>query len=270
MLLLVLMILRFLTTQGNFEVMKRGEFTCREFFHKQTEPKGLVPDKAARICQTYKNKVHFATMYDRENRIPIYSAYKYESGGPRPYGTWYLEPQLADQTKDKNMMEETKELTEKLKESQAVSEDYKSIYFYDRGHLSPSVHHKDEDSKEATFTLTNVVPQFAALNNGKWGIYESEKMKTFVNENKCAKTYVIVGVTRGDKIKNRINKPSHLWTVACCVDQNERPMKFFGYIAENDKNEVESISLEDLQKKLKEAFNEDVHLFADKCGATFK
>uniref|UniRef100_A0A8C4RJX4 Endonuclease domain-containing 1 protein n=1 Tax=Erpetoichthys calabaricus TaxID=27687 RepID=A0A8C4RJX4_ERPCA len=262
MLLLVLVIFGCLTTQGNFEVMTGGEFTCREFFHKQTEPEGLVPDKAARICQTYKNRVHFATMYDRENRIPIYSAYKYETGGKRPEGIWLLEPQLANQTGDKNMMEEPKpeNVTAKLKESQAVSEDYESIYFCDRGHLSPSVHHKDEDSKEATFTLTNVVPQFTALNNGKWGIYESEKMKTFVNENRCAKTYVIVGVTRGDKIENRINKPSHLWTAACCVDQNERPMKFF----------VESISLEDLQKKLKEAFNEDVHLFADKCGATFK
>uniref|UniRef100_A0A8C4TA69 DNA/RNA non-specific endonuclease/pyrophosphatase/phosphodiesterase domain-containing protein n=1 Tax=Erpetoichthys calabaricus TaxID=27687 RepID=A0A8C4TA69_ERPCA len=207
--LLVLVILGCLTTQGNFAVMSGQTFTCNNFFHKAMEPMGLIPPKAAQICQTYTNRIYFATIYDQEHRIPISSAYLYNKGGKNcvTWASCWPGP-----------------IT--LGESQAVSEDDKNIYHYDQGHLSPCMHHTDEGKKIAMFTLTNVVPEFKELKN-----------------------------------------KDHLWTAACCVDQNESPVWFLGYIAENNKNEVEPISFKDLQDKLNKVFNGDMHLFKDECSA---
>uniref|UniRef100_A0A8C4X3S0 Endonuclease domain-containing 1 protein n=1 Tax=Erpetoichthys calabaricus TaxID=27687 RepID=A0A8C4X3S0_ERPCA len=158
----------------------------------------LTTQGGARICQTYKNKVHFATIDD-----------------------WYIEPQVSLSSNT----------TEEAKDRQAVSKDYTAVDAtrYDRGHLSPCMHHNNDDSRTATFTLTNIVPQRTILNQGQWNHYETEIMQQFVNG--CYRTYVIVGVIRGkSKINNRVNVPSHLWTAACCVNDSNNPINFLGYI----------------------------------------
>ncbi|KAG2460393.1 NLRP3 protein, partial [Polypterus senegalus] len=195
-------------------------------------------------------------MYDKENRIPIYSAYIHTNGGNGIRSNdWYIEPQLIDRRREKNMIIVSNNATEEEKESQAVSEDYTATDAtrYDRGHLSPSMHHNNEESRTATFTLTNIVPQRTILNQGEWNRYETEIMQQFVNG--CTTTYVIVGVIRGknDKktINNRVKVPSHLWTAACCVNNNNNPMRSLGYIAENDDKPVEDINLADLQRQIK-------------------
>uniref|UniRef100_A0A8C7DWW4 Uncharacterized protein n=1 Tax=Naja naja TaxID=35670 RepID=A0A8C7DWW4_NAJNA len=66
---------------------------CHQFFLNGTPP-NVVPEKPARICQKYNNKYHFATMYDKSRRIPIFSAYKYESGSGRRPTVWMIEPQV--------------------------------------------------------------------------------------------------------------------------------------------------------------------------------
>ncbi|XP_039617940.1 endonuclease domain-containing 1 protein-like [Polypterus senegalus] len=267
--LLILEILMCLTTQANSEVMP-NQFTCKHFFYKGTEPKGIIPQNAARICQTYNNRAHFATMYDKENRIPIYSAYIHTNGGNGIRSNdWYIEPQLIDRRREKNMIIVSNNATEEEKESQAVSEDYTATDAtrYDRGHLSPSMHHNNEESRTATFTLTNIVPQRTILNQGEWNRYETEIMQQFVNG--CTTTYVIVGVIRGknDKktINNRVKVPSHLWTAACCVNNNNNPMRSLGYIAENDDKPVEDINLADLQRQIKGDTGREVTLFENNC-----
>ncbi|XP_039616491.1 endonuclease domain-containing 1 protein-like [Polypterus senegalus] len=271
--LLTLEVLMCLATWGSSEVMK-DQFTCKQFFHKGKEPSGLIPHNAARICQTYMNKVHFATMYDKTNRIPVFSAYKYNRNDENVERVDYYEPQLVDRSGNKNMDDMPNNISEKLKESQAVTEDYKeenmkiSSKQYNRGHLSPIMHHTDTDSKKATCTLTNIVPQLQELNGGQWNEYETRKMQNFTNG--CHTTYVIVGAIPGQKytsIKNkkRVNVPSHIWTAACCVNEKGNPVKFLGYIAGNDKNEVTNISLNDLQNLLKTASGRGVTLFYKGC-----
>jgi hypothetical protein len=57
---------------------------CAEYFHKGTPPSGFVNEDdvrqnggfAAPICQTYKGRTYYATLYNTQFRTPIYSAYK--------------------------------------------------------------------------------------------------------------------------------------------------------------------------------------------------
>jgi hypothetical protein len=57
---------------------------CQEYFHKGTPPSGFVEYQdvrqnvgyAAPICQTYKGRTYYATLYNTQFRTPIYSAYK--------------------------------------------------------------------------------------------------------------------------------------------------------------------------------------------------
>ncbi|XP_051788708.1 endonuclease domain-containing 1 protein-like [Erpetoichthys calabaricus] len=274
MMLLMLVIPWISTMWGNCEVMKGKKFTCTQFFHKGEEPSGLEPNRSARICQTHEGKVHFATMYDREKRIPIYSAYKYNRKDGKFNRSYYYEPQLVDLKNGKKMMKMPENATKEVKESQAVSEDYKkenmNIFSkqYNRGHLNPIIHHNDIHSKEATCTLTNIVPQLQDLNGGQWTKYEGIEMQNFTKG--CKKTYVIVGVITGNNYtytnnEKRVNVPSHIWTAACCVNEKGTSEKFFGYIAKNNKNEVKNISLVDLQYLLKTAFGSDVTLFNGDC-----
>jgi DNA/RNA endonuclease G (NUC1) len=53
------------------------------------------------------------------------------------------------------------------RDPQAFPEDYVNTGFH-RGHLNPVAHNSDDDSKSATFTLTNAVPQFPDSNSNAW------------------------------------------------------------------------------------------------------
>ncbi|CAM5097712.1 unnamed protein product [Natator depressus] len=60
---------------------------------------------------------------------------------------------------------------EKLKEKQAINEDYDSTH-YDRGHLNPNSCQCGQ-GQIATFTLTNAVPMDPCFNRVNW--YELER-----------------------------------------------------------------------------------------------
>jgi hypothetical protein len=61
-----------------------GFSKCSEFFFQDTPPSGFVKLEhvrknggfAAPICQTYKLKTYYATLYNIQFRTPMYSAYK--------------------------------------------------------------------------------------------------------------------------------------------------------------------------------------------------
>ncbi|MGH0137927.1 UNVERIFIED_CONTAM: hypothetical protein FKN15_066514 [Acipenser sinensis] len=149
---------------------------CDDFFFNKKEPTGLNPASSAIICQTYASITFYATLYDRANRIPRYSAYvvdrNAQSTGRESY--WKIEPQLADNNLGENMEDESdfkiqrKDKIQALVQSQAVDADYKEkSNIYDRGHLNPNQHHNTEESRAATFTLTNIVPQTKKVNHGQ-------------------------------------------------------------------------------------------------------
>ncbi|KAJ7428977.1 endonuclease domain-containing 1 [Willisornis vidua] len=69
---------------------------CPFFFWNTTPNNALEPENPAWICQRYKNRYHYATLYDRDLRIPVYSAYMYQPGpGRRPTPPWMIEPQVS-------------------------------------------------------------------------------------------------------------------------------------------------------------------------------
>ena len=81
---------------GRSEVVTSFESSCPQFFFREIPPnEALEPESPAWICQRYKNQYYFATLYDRNRRIPVYSAYLYQPGpGTRPK-TWLVEPQVS-------------------------------------------------------------------------------------------------------------------------------------------------------------------------------
>ncbi|KFP24849.1 hypothetical protein N325_04721, partial [Colius striatus] len=154
---------------------------------------------------------------------------------------------------------------DQISNSQAPLQDYKNLMGLNRGHLNPSGHHNSPMSKAATFTLTNIVPQNEKLNGGEWKKYEEQTMVSKTQG--CKTTYVVVGAVPGNNYiaKGRVNKPSHIWSSACCeVNSNQR--KAWAVIAENDKNEVELLTLGQLEDRLTQLYGRDrVSLFDNSC-----
>lgn len=78
---------------------------CAEFFLQDTPPcipgvleggRNLNQNRYKTICQTWKNKRRFVTLYDTNNKIPVFSACKYKrpDASPRPKTKWKVEPQV--------------------------------------------------------------------------------------------------------------------------------------------------------------------------------
>ncbi|XP_051480581.1 endonuclease domain-containing 1 protein-like [Apus apus] len=256
---------------GHGEVVTYLESTCPQFFFNGIPPNtALTPQNSALICQRYENKYYYATLYDRSLRIPVYSAYIYRPGSGKRCQRWMVEPQLIDLKYPKNMemqsyvLHDLKVKKSVLKDSQAVPEDYEHPGDFHRGHLSPCSHTSDTSSCNATFTLTNIAPQFGKLNQGAWKKYELTTMKNMAQN--CKTTYVVVGTVPGTNyLANRVNKPSHFWSSACC-ELKDNTMKAWGVIAENNKNAVEELSLGELEKRLTELYGKgSVSLFNNAC-----
>lgn len=122
-------------------------------------------------------------------------------------------------------------------------------------------------TRNATFTLTNVVPQNPKLNQNAWSNHESELKK------KCSKAFVLVGaIPSADKwiVKNnvrRVNIPDYLWNAYCCVDNNGRPIESGAATARNtEDNWVERLSLDELGEFLQQFSNQPVgELFNNDC-----
>uniref|UniRef100_A0A669C4Y0 Uncharacterized protein n=1 Tax=Oreochromis niloticus TaxID=8128 RepID=A0A669C4Y0_ORENI len=231
-----------------------GEITtdfepCITFFYAETIPQGISGDGYQALCQRYENQYHFATLYDRNRRIPLFSAYILSPGGgpscrpPLPEtGVWLGRYQ--------------KHPDQNVKNSQAVSEDYKHSG-YTRGHLAPSGHQQTEENKEATFTLTNIVPQMENFNKGPWNNLENEMAERF---KVCtSKMYVITGVipyeNNEPKINDRVTVPEYFWTASCCPTKNTK-----------HGHDVKQMSLEDLEKILQNRLKmPKMSLFKNKC-----
>ncbi|XP_048838293.1 endonuclease domain-containing 1 protein-like isoform X2 [Brienomyrus brachyistius] len=140
---------------------------CKKFFAK---PGGIVTfptifnqNQYKQICQKKENRYEFATLYNTEDKIPVYSAYLYQGKEECVRkSTWDIEPQLDDPNGSPNMG--PTEHVEKAGTHQALTEDYENQIEYDRGHLYPIFHTFKQCTADATFTLTNAAPQNRSLN----------------------------------------------------------------------------------------------------------
>ncbi|NXR97374.1 ENDD1 protein, partial [Oxylabes madagascariensis] len=270
LLLLLLQVLDSCLWLGHSEVVTSFEH-CKKFFYNKTFPNNaLEPQNPAWICQHYKNQYHFATLYNRDKRIPVYSAYVYQPGNGSRYNSWFVEPQLINPTFPKEMdteksIENQYKITpQQIGQSQAINQDYRYLKGLDRGHLSPSGHQSGNNSKWATFTLTNIVPQDSTLNKGAWNDYETNTMAQKTQG--CTATYVIVGAVPGNNYISgkRVNVPSHIWSAACCQTNTIR--KTWAVIAENNKNQVQNLTLAQLEARLSQLYGKGtVSLFHSGC-----
>ncbi|XP_068182330.1 endonuclease domain-containing 1 protein-like [Antennarius striatus] len=192
---------------------------CLDFFYKETPPKGFHAAGYQSICQRYKNQYRFASLYHRQHRAPLYSAYRLSpTDGKRPRTSWMYEPQLVFSHASPEMEPFHIPVDQNVIDSQAVLLDYKNSN-YTKGHLNPSMHQGTEEDREATFTLTNIIPQRAGSNSGPWNRLENEvlrKFKAFCN----GSMYVITGAmpyTSGARwINNRVSVPEYIWSAYCC------------------------------------------------------
>ncbi|NXM19451.1 ENDD1 protein, partial [Ploceus nigricollis] len=268
--LLLLQVLASCLWLGHSEVVNSFE-SCPQFFYRNTTPNNaLDPQNPAWICQRYKNQYHFATLYDRKMRIPVYSAYIYKPGPGNRSKSWFVEPQLINPAYGKDMdteksIENRYNITvQQIGQSQAINQDYNKLQGLDRGHLSPSGHQSGNNSKWATFTLTNIVPQNSTLNKGQWKDYENQTMAQ--NTQGCTTTHVITGAVPGNNTtpNGRVNVPSHIWSAACC--QTNTIMKTWAVIAENNKNHVQNLTRAQLEASLSQLYGRgQVSLFHSAC-----
>ncbi|KAB5586642.1 hypothetical protein PHYPO_G00004030 [Pangasianodon hypophthalmus] len=241
-----------------------GDFSpCLSFFYRARPPTGMT---GTPICQRYKNQYHFATLYSRERRTPWFSGYVFSPAqGKRPRGEWKYEPQLANSKADGNMVLfpiPPAKVDQNVVESQAVQNDYTNST-YTRGHLNPSQHHNDTVVRRATFTLTNVVPQQPASNDGPWANLETHVSK-ILKEYCLGKAYIVTGVIpyekdRWLKDEGRVAIPEYMWSAYCCQNYSQDLPKSlndifptFGAIGRNDPNSTQEIVPVDPHKKKEE------------------
>ncbi|XP_078345590.1 endonuclease domain-containing 1 protein-like [Oculina patagonica] len=250
---------------------------CNQFFYKGIPPKlqrhFAQPPK--NICQVYQNQYHdFATLYSTSLRIPLYSAYTLPDPcqGPQPNrrSLWFIEPQgrflyqLSDTMGQRNI-QTAGHAQQRMKVVQAINEDYENTG-YDRGHLNPNFY-QCNDSRTATFTLTNAVPQDPCFNQQSWKKMEEVSMDTLRQNCVGALRYFVTGVVKTrtripneehktqenpNRDLNRVTVPSHMWTAACCYDPTNQGNGFsFAYIGKNAPDSiVEIISVSKLEAKL--------------------
>ncbi|XP_066406822.1 endonuclease domain-containing 1 protein-like [Molothrus aeneus] len=269
-LLLLLQVLASCLWLGHSEVV--NSFTsCPQFFYAQIPPNNaLNPRNPAWICQRFRNSYHYATLYDRDKRIPVYSAYIYQPGPGSRSNSWYAEPQLINPAYSRDIDTEMsirnryKITLQQIGQSQAINQDYNNLQGLDRGHLSPSGHQSGNNSKWATFTLTNIVPQNSTLNKGQWKDYENQTMAQ--NTQGCTTTYVITGAVPGNTYisNNRVNVPSHIWSAACC--QTNASRRTWAVIAGNNMNRVQNLTRAQLEANLTQLYGRgQVSLFHSAC-----
>lgn len=185
-------------------------------------------------------------------------------------------------------------LDQNIVESQAVELDYINST-YTRGHLNPSLHHKSHDTRSATFTLTNVVPQKVGSNDGPWQFLEQSVNHTLATY--CLReAYVVTGIIpyRSDDHwlnNHRVAVPEYIWSAYCCPKYNQslpeelkNAFPTYAAIGRNDPNSSEEIvpvdqtakeqfrgydvrkmSLETLEMYLKDRFNTVISVFNEQC-----
>ncbi|KAB5517709.1 hypothetical protein PHYPO_G00170330 [Pangasianodon hypophthalmus] len=282
--LLICIVLRAFSAQAKVVHDFRQE--CKDFFYKKTEPGGM-DQNAKKICQ-YAEKLgpYYATLYSVYHKIPLYSAYRFDSkcftDSGRP-STWHLEPQLSkpEQQTLYYMVHETQSNKNAYKGSQAISNDY-SETGYDRGHLNPNSFQCNE-GRMATFTLTNAAPMDACFNRNQWGKWEktlrSFLKDTLASDGGAATAYIVTGTVPSANLRipqreiseepERVTVPSHIWTAVCYEHLSDNKKSFsFGYMGENrPEGSISLMSVSNLNTHIKNLYRQraEISIFVDEC-----
>ncbi|XP_046712560.1 endonuclease domain-containing 1 protein-like [Silurus meridionalis] len=287
------------------EVVKDfGRSKCSKFFFRGSNKKSIITPTAFKgnqykqICQHWNKVYRFATLYDTQRRIPVYSAYiltvqKEKMNLSLPENNrkeeWKNEPQL-ENIKNSPDMRKISDAEMDTFFHQAVNRDYteSSKYTnvaYTRGHVFPRQYAANEDQADSTFTFTNVAPQ-RNYSNTRWAEQVETRMKREI-KNKCPQkhthpAYILTGVVPGSKfisirrnINNKpktidkgINIPSYFWTAFCCVTNNTTFSKAYVSL-QNDPNdqthELIEMSVNILNSHLTRLYKQDFRVYGRFC-----
>ncbi|XP_062410624.1 uncharacterized protein LOC134101075 [Sardina pilchardus] len=264
---------------------------CRQFFYKETEPHG-IDQNAKKICQQYAYSGNlYASLYSTSHRIPMYSAYIFDSSCDNKEGQkggdWLFEPMLSGIPEHTMMPYKNYEnYRDTIKVNQAVNDDY-SFSAYDRGHLNPNSFQCEEDGRTATFTLTNSVPMDASFYTVHWKQWEELVRGILRNQSVSEGTaYLVTGAvpSQDDRIPrqgefddisardfNRVTVPTHVWTAVCYKHNADDEKSFsFGYIGLNDPDGTINVrTVPQLNAELFALYGKSiVKIFTDDCFST--
>uniref|UniRef100_A0A667ZD90 Uncharacterized protein n=1 Tax=Myripristis murdjan TaxID=586833 RepID=A0A667ZD90_9TELE len=261
-----------------FPLLSQGEVTtfanCKDFFFKGTSPTIFRNNnRYKQICQCVLDRnrnpwFYYATLYDTENKIPVYSAYLFRHGYDGRQKKWKIEPQYnyyhyvsfclqLDNVPDQCMKGGIKGIGN----NQALNTDYVNSG-YDKGHLYPVRHTADKAQMKATFTLTNAAPQDPTFNRGNWSQHEATLRDIL---KKCRSAFVVTGVVPGTQtIKNRVRVAAYYWSAYCC--DNGRTLRSGGFIGPK-KGKVESMTVKNLEAMLSDQnhYGSYFSVFHGKC-----
>lgn len=159
---------------------------------------------------------------------------------------------------------------------QALKEDYKQSG-YDMGHLFPVSHAHTQETADATFTLTNVVPQDRCLNEIWWRDLEGKIIKHLDNnlKQRFSEAYVVTGAVPGrSTISNtvNVNVPGYLWTAFCCYNFKTKQGVSKAHIAPNDRSQrVIDWKVADLETFLSgpDGYTQPFSIFQGKCNSDY-
>lgn len=143
---------------------------------------------------------------------------------------------------------------------QASDKDTNNNQGYTKGHLFPASHASSKSDKMSTYTLTNSVPQVDTFNQGSWEKMEKcvkQILNTFCkNNNNVPEGYVVVGAQPSkNKLKDKINIPSMLWSAFCCYSEKKNMWLAGAHWGDNTaactSKELQIKTLAELEQKLK-------------------
>ncbi|CAM4502185.1 unnamed protein product [Leuciscus chuanchicus] len=128
LLLHLLMLMLTLLSGGSARVVTNFEQECGESFANRKSPFVMSfsgQPQYQQICQTLNGVVYYSTYYDTNNKIPVYSAYRFNGKmSCTRKNNWYIEPQLDDVTAGSNMDSEGS--VKKRGVHQALNADYEN------------------------------------------------------------------------------------------------------------------------------------------------
>ncbi|XP_025756798.1 uncharacterized protein LOC112843133 isoform X2 [Oreochromis niloticus] len=231
---------------------------CNEFFLQQTPPnitrilergKILNQNRYKLICQTLNDTRTFVTLYDTQNKIPVFSAAEFNGNISGRPDIWMIEPQLENTTDNPNMRPSNDSIDY---ENQAGNKDYKNTGF-SRGHLFPNSYGSTDLKKNSTFTLTNIVPQIIKFNSGSWNKMEEcikcVLNKYCINNNGNIEGFVVIGAQpSNNSLNNRINIPSVLWSAFCCYSHSKNSWLSSAHWGNNTDHKPEHLKTRTLGK----------------------
>jgi len=267
---------------------------CEEYFRSGAEwiLQDQFPD-SVRLCQNRNFEPHkYATLFDVKTRTPIYSAGRFmrdpnaEQNG-RPNSNWhhlalglcldsdYDLKSISKRSFYSNIDSVSSKNYDFCSTFQALDDDYKGNtgdLNIDRGHLLPNgIANHDESFQKATFTLTNICPQYSTFNQQAWNQLECMVRKYLEVETPREYVHIITG-TWGTKLtmnednqeKNEVRLPEYYWK-AFCYDNNGQTYSWV-YVQINEPDQ--KLSSGDLFMPVSlfsQEFYDGADIFDDKC-----